>query len=197
MRERVKNILVQPRGEWEVIAREPSTIGGLYRGYVAPLAAIGPIAAMVGQSLVGFGVPGLGRYRVPLGSALVQAIVTYVLSLAAVYVLALVIDALAPRFEGRKDPEQAFKLAAYSSTAAWLAGIFALVPALGFLSILGLHSLYLLYLGVPVVMKVPESRVLTYTAAVVVAALVIFFIVAVIGGVVTPYPSAMPGPTPR
>jgi hypothetical protein len=197
MRERVKNILMQPRGEWEVIAREPSTIGGLYRGYVAPLAATGPIAAMVGQSLVGFSVPGLGRYRVPLGNALVQAIVTYVLGLAAVYVLAMVIDALAPRFEGHKDPEQAFKLAAYSSTAAWLAGVFALVPALGFLSILGLYSLYLLYLGVPVVMKVPESRVLPYTAAVVVAALVIFFIVAAIGGVLMPSPVAMPGPTPR
>ncbi|HXG03483.1 MAG TPA: Yip1 family protein [Candidatus Binatia bacterium] len=197
MRERVKNILVQPRGEWEVVAREPSTIGGLYRGYVAPLAAIGPIAATIGQSLVGVGVPGLGRYRVPLGGALVQAAVTYVLSLAAVYVLALVIDALAPRFEGRKDLEQAFKLAAYSSTAAWLAGVFALFPALGFLSMLGLYSLYLLYLGVPVVMKVPESRVLPYTAAVIVAAVVIFFVVAAIGGVLMPSPVAMPGPTPR
>jgi hypothetical protein len=192
MRERVKNMVMQPRREWEIIAREPSAIGGLYRGYVAPLAAIGPIAAIVGQSMIGFGVPGLGRYRVPLGSALVQAFVTYVLSLAAVYVLALVVDALAPRFEGRKDPEQAFKLAAYSSTAAWLAGVFALVPALGFLSILGLYSLYLLYLGVPVVMKVPESRVLPYTVAVMIAAVVILFVVAAVAGALMPSPAPTP-----
>ncbi|HXG03995.1 MAG TPA: Yip1 family protein [Candidatus Binatia bacterium] len=192
MRERVKTILMQPRREWEVIAREPSTIGGVYRGYVAPLAAVGPITAMVGQSMIGFGVPGLGRYRVPLGSALVQAVVTYVLSLAAVYVLALVINALAPRFGGQEDPGQAFKLAAYSSTAAWVAGVFALVPALGFLSILGLYSLYLLYLGVPVVMKVPTSRVLPYTVAVMIAAVVIFFVLAAVAGALMPSPAPMP-----
>jgi hypothetical protein len=187
--ERVKNILVQPSQEWDVIAREPASVADIFKSYVLPLAAIGPIASIIGLSLIGFGVPTLGRYRVPLGSAIAQAVVTYVLSLAAVYVLALIIDALAPSFSGQKNHVQAFKLAAYSSTAAWVAGIFGLIPALGFLAILGLYSLYLLYLGVPILMKVPEYRVTGYTVTVIIAAIVLFVVVGVVGAMIMPYPT--------
>jgi len=187
--ERVKNILVQPRQEWEVIARERSSVGEIYQSYVILLAAIGPVASIIGLSVIGFGIPTMGRYRVPFGSALTQAIVTYVLGLAAVYVLALIIDALAPTFSGQKNQIQALKLAAYSSTAAWLAGVFSLIPALGFLAILGLYSLYLLYVGVPVLMRVPQPRVMGYTVAVIIAALVIFIVVGAVSGLLLPTPT--------
>src|SRR3546814_6606106 len=73
------------------------------------------------------------------------------------------------------------KVAAYSATAAWVAGIFAIVPSLAMLSILGLYSLYLLYLGLPRLMKAPEEKALAYTAVTIVAAIVL----AVIIGAVT------------
>ncbi len=186
--ERVRNILVQPRQEWEVIARERSSVAQMYQ-YVIPLAAIGPIASVIGLSVIGVGAPTVGRYRVPIGSSIVQALVTFVLSLAAVYVLAYVIDALAPTFSGQKNQLQALKLAAYSSTAAWLAGIFGLIPALGFLAILGLYSLYLLYLGVPILMKVPEPKVAGYTVVVIVAAVVLFLVVGAVSGMLRPTPT--------
>lgn len=187
--DRVKNILTRPRQEWEVISREPSRVSDIYRSYVVALAAIGPVATVIGLSVIGVRVPTMGRYRVPFGSSIVQGIVTYVLSLAAVYVLALIIDALAPTFSGEKNQVQAHKLAAYSSTAAWLAGIFGLIPALGFLTILGLYSLYLLYVGVPVLMKVPQARVLGYTVSVIIAALVIFFVIGAISSFIFPHPT--------
>jgi hypothetical protein len=124
----------------------------------------------------------MGTYRIPFGSALIAAILSYILTLVGTYVLALIIDALAPTFNGQRNQIQALKLAAYSSTAAWLAGIFALIPRLGFLGILGLYSLYLLYLGLPVLMKAPREKVLPYTAVVVVAAIVLFMIVGMIAG---------------
>jgi uncharacterized protein YqgC (DUF456 family) len=72
----------------------------------------------------------------------------YGLSLAMVYVLALIADALAPSFGGQKREMSALKLVAYSSTAAMVGGIFAMIPALGALTLLAaLYSLYLLYLG--------------------------------------------------
>lgn len=186
--ERVKNILVQPRQEWEVIARERSSVAQMYQSYVIPLAAIGPIASVIGVSVIGFGAPTVGRYRVPIGSSIVQAIVTFALSLVAVYVLAHVIDALAPTFSGQKNRLQALKLAAYSSTAAWLVGVFGLIPALGLLAILGLYSLYLLYVGVPILMKVPEPKPVGYTVVVIVAAVVIFLAVGAVGGMLRPTP---------
>ena len=83
---------------------------------------------------------------------------------------------------------QALKVAAYSSTAAWLAGIFILIPALGFLQILGLYSLYLLYLGLPRLMKTPEDKALVYTAIVIVAAFVIFAVIGAVGSFFISYP---------
>lgn len=186
--ERVKNILVQPAEEWKVIEKEPTTVGDLYTSYIMPLAAIGPVASIIGLSLIGFQVPLGGTYRVPLVTAIGHAVVTYVLALAGVYVLALIIDALAPTFNGTKNSSQALKVAAYSSTAGWLVGIFNLIPALAFLQIFGLYSLYLLYLGLPALMKSPQDKTLAYTVVVIIAGLIIFAIIGAVGGSMITYP---------
>ena len=181
--ERVKRILLTPGTEWQVIDAEPATTRGLYTGYIMPLAAIGPIAQFIGFSLIGMRIPfGGGVYRTPIGSGITGAIVGYVLTLVGVYVLALIIDGLAPSFDGTKSQIQALKVAAYSATAGWLAGIFAIVPTLAILSILGFYSLYLLYLGLPVLMKAPKQKALGYTVVVIVAAIVLAVIISMVAG---------------
>jgi hypothetical protein len=193
--ERVKNILFHPSQEWAVIEQESTSVSELYRSYVVPLAAIGPVASIIGLSIIGINVPFVGSYRIPLMSAIGQAVVNYVLALAGVYVLALIIDALAATFQGTKSNIQALKVAAYSSTPAWLAGVFILISALGFLQILGLYSLCLLYLGLPMLMKTPQDKALVYTIVVVVAALVIFAVIGAVGSLFITYPT--PGIPPR
>ncbi len=180
--DRVKNILLNPRAEWEVIDGEATTVGDLYKGYIIPLAAIGPLAQAIGWSVFGHSIPLVGTYRTPIGSAITGAVVMFVMSLVAVYVLALVIDALAPTFDGTKNQMQALKVAGYSATANWLAGIFALVPPLQILTILGLYSLYLLYLGLPILMKAPKEKALGYTVVVVLAAIVLFMVIGLLAG---------------
>jgi hypothetical protein len=189
--DRVKRILLSPRTEWEVIDAEQTTPAALYTGYIAPLAAIGPIARLIGYTVFGIPLPLMGTYRVPFGSALSGAVIAYVLTLAGTYILALIVDALAPTFSGQRNQIQALKVAAYSSTAAWVAGIFALIPWLGFLGIAGLYSLYLLYLGLPVLMKAPREKALPYTAVVILAAIVLFMVVGVIAGRFTGIPHAV------
>lgn len=180
--ERVKGILLTPRSEWEAIAAEATTPADLYKGYILPLAAIGPICQVVGYSVLGIRMPfGSTVYRTPIGTALTSAVVTYVLSLIGVFVLGVIIDGLAPTFGGTKSQIQALKTAAYSSTASWVAGIFTLVPGLRVLAILGLYSIYLLYLGLPVTMKAPSDRAGAYTGVVILAAFVLFFIIGMIG----------------
>jgi hypothetical protein len=171
--ERVKGILLQPRREWAVIDTEPTSTARLYTEYVIPLAAIPAVAGFIGGSLIGYGVLG-ATFRVPIVRGLTGAVLQYVGSLVAVYVLALIIDALAPNFGGTRNQLQALKLAAYSSTASWLAGIFLLLPGLRTLSILGLYSLVLLYLGLPVMMKSPPEKSLGYTVVAIVAAIILF-----------------------
>ena len=179
--ERAKNILLQPVQAWSIIDKEPGSAAELYKSYIAPLAAIGPVASIIGLSIFGIGVPIGGSYRVPLGNAIGHAVTTYIFGLIGTYVLALIIDALAPTFLGTKNKFQALKVAAYSSTAFWLVGIFNLLPSLALLHILGLYSLYLLYLGLPVLMKAPQEKALPYTIVVILAAIVIFGVIGALG----------------
>ncbi len=144
------------------------------------MAAIGPVASFIGLSLVGISLPGGGSYRIPVTQGVLQAVVQYILTLGGVYVLALIIDALAPTFSGEKNIDQAFKLATYSYTPGWLVGIFMLIPTLGVLGILGLYGLYLLYIGLPVLMKSPKEKSMGYTVTIIIAAIIIFVVIGVV-----------------
>jgi hypothetical protein len=181
--DRVKRILLSPKTEWEVIDAEPATVPELYTRYIMPLAAIGPLAQLIGYSVFGISVPFIGTYRVPIGTAITQALVTYILTLAGTYVLALIMDALAPTFDGQRSQIQSLKLAAYSLTASWVAGIFSLIPGLRILTLLGIYSLYLLYLGLPVLMKTPREKAASYTAVVILAAIVLSIVIGAVASV--------------
>jgi hypothetical protein len=81
-------------------------------------------------------------------------IVSYLLTLVMVFVLALIVNALAPTFGGTKDSLRALKLVAYGVTASFLGGIFNLIPALGLLGVLAsLYSIYLIYTGIALMMR--------------------------------------------
>ena len=177
--DRVKNILLSPRAEWQGIDAEPATVSSLYAGYIAPLSAIPAICQAVGMALIGISIPFVGgSYKTPFVSAITNAAVTYVLGLVAIYIVALIVDALAPSFGGTKNPIQALKVVAYAYTAAWVGGIFSLIPALGIIALIfALYSLYLLYLGLPVLMKAPAEKALGYTVVVVLVTFVVMFVI--------------------
>lgn len=184
--ERAKNITLSPKTEWPVIAEESTNTADLFKNYVAPLAAIPAVAGFVGMSLIGFSVAMLGTIRLPIGVGITAMVMNFVFALAGVYLISLIIDALAPQFGAQKNSMQALKLAAYSFTPAWLAGILSLLPSLSMLSLLaGLYSIYVLYLGVPVLMKAPEEKAVAYTAASVVCSIVIMVVFGLVIGAIT------------
>jgi hypothetical protein len=154
--DRVKNILVNPKGEWPTIAAEPASVQSLYVGYILILAAIGPVAVVLRSLAFGFGM------GIPV------AIAMYLLTLAATFLIALIVDALAPTFGGEKNIVASLKLVAYSLTAAWIAGIFRIVPYIG--GIVGLiaavYSIYTFYLGVPPMKKSPVDKAMGYAVVV-------------------------------
>jgi len=178
---RAAGLILHPHAAWEVIEREPATIRGLYTGYVMILAAIGPVCGFVGGIVFGLGPLSHGMHMSVVG-LLVSAILQYALTLGVVYAMGLFIEATAPSFGGTKDRLQAMKVAAFFPTAAWLAGVFLLIPALGALEILGLYSLFILWLGLPRLMRVPEDKALIYTLTVIAAALVVTIVIRVMAG---------------
>jgi hypothetical protein len=183
--DRIKRICLQPKTEWEVIAAEDTAPPALYRGYIVPLTAIPAIAGFIGGSLVGQSLPFVGRFRVPLVSGLVTAVFAFVMAVVGILVLSLIINALAPSFDGQKNSTQALKVAAYSYTPAWIAGVLQILPSLGLLAVLaGLYGIYLLYLGLPRLMKCPADKAIGYTAVVVLSAIVLSGVIGFAGSAI-------------
>jgi hypothetical protein len=179
--DRAKAIVLKPAEEWPKIAAETDSQADVLKNYVLPLAAIGPVAGLIGSQVFGYGALFVS-YRPSIVSSLVTALLSFVLTIVGVFVLAAIADWLAPKFEGQSNKQNAFRLVAYGGTAAWLAGIFSLVPMLAVFGLLGLYSIYLFYTGVGPMMAVPEARRIAYTVVTFLAAAVIYWLVAMVVG---------------
>ena len=159
---RIKGILLNPAGEWAAIADEATSTNALYTKWVAPLALIGPLALAIGMLSMGYRVLGIS-VGVPMSFIIASAVALWVTTIAAVFALGLAIDALAPSFGAEKNALAAHKVAAYGATAALLAGIFHIVLGLGFLVwLVSLYSAYLIFVGVPVLMKPAADKAAAY-----------------------------------
>jgi hypothetical protein len=183
--ERARNICLRPDAEWSDIEGETTRPGDLFTSYAAPLAAIGAVAGFVGGSIVGRTLPYIGTYRMGIFTGLVEAVYVFVMALVSVAIVAFVINLLAPTFGGQKNGMQAIKLAVYSYTPFWIAGVLQIFPLLAVLAILaGFYGIYVMYLGLPRLMKCPQDKAAGYTALVVVAAIVVAVCVAAASAVV-------------
>jgi hypothetical protein len=175
---RVKAILVDPMAAWPQIEKDAGDPALLLRGYVAALALIPPLASFVGATLIGVVMPNGAIARASLFNGAAGAIFGYVMSCATVLVLGLIIDLSAPLFGGRRDFNNAFKLAVYSFTPVWIAGIFLVLPGLHFLVLMGCYGAYLLWLGLPRLTKTPEDQTANFTAVIIASALGLLYIAA-------------------
>ena len=171
---RVKSTLLTPKTEWPVIAEEPDTVSHLYSSYILIMAAIPAVALFLSMAIIGVSVPFLGSYRVGVGTALTSAVTTYVLGLIGVYIVALIVDALAPSFSAQRNQVQALKTVAYAYTASWIASVIAMIPGLRLIATLVgiVYGIYLLRLGLPFTMKCPEDKAVGYTAVTIIVAIV-------------------------
>jgi hypothetical protein len=159
--ERVKNILVSPKTEWQTVETENAPHLKVLTTYVALLAIIPAVAAFIGYGLIGYSALGVHVHSVSWG--LRQAIVQYITMLGGVYLTAFVINALADNFGARKDFNRAFSLVAYAYTPMFAGGIFYLLPSLSWIaSLAGLYGLYLIYTGLQPQMKAPADRQTAY-----------------------------------
>ncbi|HEV2671605.1 MAG TPA: Yip1 family protein [Gemmatimonadales bacterium] len=175
---RVKGIMLEPRSTWKELDTEFTKPGEVWARYIIPLAGLGAIARTIGMILFGKQVPFTSLTNpVAIPTAVVSGVVVLVVSLLSVFLLAKLISVLAPGFNGQKNDVQGLKAAAYSSTAAWIGSVFALIPALNIVTLLfSFYSIVLLYVGLPILMKVPKDRAMGYTATVIIVAIVIFVI---------------------
>jgi len=173
--ERAKNIIVTPKAEWDAVAAEEPNIQQILLGYVLPLALIPTIAAIIGWGMIG--IFGFKSFTYGIAMGLVQLINAFL----SVLIAGFVIDALAPSFNSQKNMGRAVQLVAYSMTPIWLAGILNIFPTIGWLAgLIGLYGLFLLYMGLPPLMKTPEDKKVVYLVISIIILIVVYFVIAAI-----------------
>jgi len=173
--DRAKNIMLSPKTEWEAVSNEEPNVQQILISYVLPLALIPAVAILIGWGVIGMW--GFTSFNYGIAVALVQLLNAFI----AVLVTSFVIDALAPSFGSEKNYGRALQLVAYSMTPVWVAGIFNIIPTIGWLgSLIGLYGLYLLYLGIVPMMKTPEDKRVGYLIVSIIILLVVYFVIAAI-----------------
>jgi hypothetical protein len=169
---KVKGILLSPGETWAQIRDEEISAGEIYLSYAAVLAAIPALAHFIGICFVGISFLTV-HFRAPILSGFGSAIASYVLTMITVYLMALIINGLAPRFDSRRDRLGALKLAVFSATPSWIAGVLLVIPVLSQIAALfSLYSFYLLYVGLPIVMETPRSKMSAYLIIVVIIGII-------------------------
>jgi len=185
--QRAKNIILNPSDEWNVIASEPTTIGGLYTGYATPLALIPLVSTILFTGILGISAAdmmGLGN-GMPMDLMAISgmAAFSFILSLVTLFVMGTIVRLVSPSFNGTSDKVQAMKLMTYASTPSWVVALISWIPFLGaLLSFAAIaYVVYLIYLGLHPVLGVPKEKVAGFTVVII---LIYVVLVLIISGIV-------------
>ena len=176
--ERVKNILITPKTEWDVINGETATPQSLLMSYVLPLAIVAAAGSLL-KGLLFAGAFGLKFF-------IISAVIAFVASVIAYYVSVIIVDMLAPSFGSEKDMGKSAQLVAYSGTASYIGGLLSFIPVIGMLVSLAAwaYGIYLMYLGIGPLKKTPEDKKVVYMIVAFLIMIVLYFVVAAILGII-------------
>jgi Yip1 domain len=190
---RAKAITLNPAATWPVIEAEQHDAKSLFVPYLLILAAIPAVCSFIGLSLVGIG--GFGfNFRIPIASGLAMMITTYILSLVMTFGMGWLTSVLAPTFGGQSNLVQGLKLAVFGGTPMMLAGVFNVLPALSIIGLLvALYSLYVMYLGLPVLMKNPKEKTIVYMVVLIIASIISGVLLGMVSRAFTPSMGGMGG----
>ncbi|GAB4327821.1 MAG: hypothetical protein Kow0074_23330 [Candidatus Zixiibacteriota bacterium] len=183
---RVIAVAMNPKREWPLIADETTSPGELYSKVIVVLVAIAPVCSAINSAVFGQSIPFTDvTVRPSVGAIMGSMILTYVLTLISVFVMAFIVQKLAPTFQSVPDFTQALKLVTWSYAPVWVAGVLNLIPFLGVLTLfVGLYGIYLAYVGLPSVMKTPPDKAVPYLIVVIVVSIIVWIVIGAISAAV-------------
>ena len=176
--ERVKNILITPKTEWDVINGETATTQSLFMSYVLPLSLVAAVGSLL-KGLLFAGVLGLKYF-------IISAVIAFIASIVAFYVSVIIVDMLAPSFGSEKNMGKSAQLVAYSGTPSYVGGLLSFIPVIGWLVSLAAwaYGIYIMYLGIGPLKKTPEDKKVVYMIVAFLIMIVLYFVVAAVLGMI-------------
>lgn len=162
---RIRNILVKPRDEWQIIKEEKISYGNLITGYCALISAVPPIAAVMERFIFNRGIVS-NAVQSPFGYVIASNLLWYLVIMVNVIITGAVITALVIRKEPGWVSLPGLQLASYSYTPLFLVGILIIIPRLAWLIYPAiLYSLYLLFLGIRTLTGLSQRKAVAYAVA--------------------------------
>lgn len=170
-------LLTHPDQEWEKIRKDSESISRLYLGHVLILALIPAVAGYYGATHVGWQIGDDGQVvKLTASSAIQLCVLAYAAMLAGIYIIGRFIDFFAATYGVKDENPKGIVLAAYTATPMFLLGIIAIYPNVWVNMLVGLiavsYSVYLLYEGLPILMKIPPERGFMFASSVLTVGLV-------------------------
>ncbi|UUA72316.1 Yip1 family protein [Cellvibrio sp. QJXJ] len=174
----VAGLFTHPHKEWEEIRDTQETVSHLYFAHVLFLALIPPISMYVGTTKVGWVIGDGAPVMLTESSALTMSVLMYLALLAGVGVMGAFIDWMSRTYDSAPGLARSIVFAAYTATPLFVAGLCALYPNVILTMLVGIgavfYTVYLLYTGIPIFMKIPEDEGFVYASSILTIGLVMF-----------------------
>ena len=159
-----------PKEEWGSIHKERYSIAHVFMAQISILAAIPAVCMFIGTTQIGWSLTGNDFVKLTVGSALSAAVAFYFACWVAVAFIAYSIHWMEKTYGGHVNMNECLILTTFTATPLFMSGLAGLYPMLWFNVLVGLaalcYSVYLLYVGVPVIMEIPEDRAFFFSSSI-------------------------------
>ncbi len=176
---RLQEVISDPLGTWAKVKAEPSEVKQLYLQYLIVMAIVPGLCTFIGLALFG---------PMPFGAGIKMFLWHVVMTLGGAYLFAMLISAITPTFGGAASVGDALKLLVYSQMPAAAATVLTIIPISFLLLIIWLvvllaafYGLYIFWLGIPIILNVPEERKVAFFISLVACALVCGALLSMVG----------------
>lgn len=171
-------LLARPRAQWKAIGAQPESTLTTFVLYPCIMAILPAVAWYYGTTQVGWTVGDDGSpIKLTVQSARAICILFYVTMVACVGIIGYFIHWMSETYGADSSLVKGVVIAGFTATPLFLAGLVGFYPILWLDMLVGVVAIswavYLLYLGIPIVMKIPEERGFLFSSAILAIALVI------------------------
>ncbi len=159
-----------PKKEWQSIRDSQCSAAACMLRYVAIVASIPAVSGYIGTTRVGWEIGAAGTHYLSRESAGMIAILTYLAMVTGVFGMGYMIRWMSQTYGEEMPLGRCVVLAAYVATPLFLIGVMMLYPILWLNMLLGLpvvaYTVYLLYVGIPIMMEVNPEKGFLFASSV-------------------------------
>ena len=169
-------LFLNPIKQWEAVRDNELTVADVVLGHSAILGLISPVCAYFGTTKIGWTIGYSEVVRLTSSSALSISIIYYLTIVVGIVVLGALIRWMCRTYGSDESLAKCMSLASLPATPLFLVGLVQLYPVLWINYLVGLpalaYSIYLLYSGTRIVMKLTREHAFLMASAILGACLI-------------------------